>query len=220
MNTRTLALVAVLSSLCACSNDGDNLSGTKKAAPPAASAPPVVNPHAAPGGDPHAGIPGAPPLTQAPAAPSAAVPVTWTAPAGWTETKSTRQMRVVEFDAGKDADGNAVQCVVYNAIGGSDEENIARWIGMMGPDAKAGAKVTHSEKDGVKFTRLEAHGPYTDTMGMSGGSKEIPAATMLAAIVESGGAKIFVKMVGASKLLDDGGAGAKFDALLASMKAK
>jgi len=118
-------------------------------------------------------------------------------------------MRLAQFDV-----GGGVQCVVFQGISGSDEQNVDRWIGQMGPDAGPGAKVTESERDGVKVTRLEVRGTYTDTMRQ--GAPTIPEATMLAAVVTSPAAKLHVRIVGPSAVVD--AAAAQFDAFIASMK--
>ena len=168
---------------------------------------PSQSPAAAP--DPHGGAMRA--TTAAPGKP----PVSWTAPAGWKEGRPSSSMRVAQFDVATDADGGPVQCIVFGGAMGSDEDNIARWIGQMGPDAKAGSQVAKSERDGLKITRVAAQGPYTDAM-RPGDAKAIPDASLLAAIVESPGGKVYVKLVGPKAQVD--AAAKQFDEFIASMK--
>lgn len=218
--TRASTVVFILC-LAACSHEGSDLSGTGKpaAAPAGASAQPAPNPHAGMdmsksphAADPHAGVPMT--NTSSKSAPPAALPIAWTVPEGWKEGAATG-MRVAQFAAGADESGSVVQCVVFGGIGGDDEQNLQRWVGQMGPEAKGAAKTTHVDHDGLKITRLEARGPYTDSMA-PGGAKIVPQATMLAAIVESPAGKLHVKFTGASSFMD--AQAAKFDAFLASMK--
>jgi len=212
---RYVAVLSLAVALAACSHEGQSLSGVEKADPPGhaphAQPEPAANPHAADphAADPHAGI--APP----PAAAPTQTPLAWSVPAGWKGGPSSRPMRVAEFDVGADESGAPVQCVVFGGIGGDDEQNLERWIGQLGEGAKLSAKTTRSEHDGLKFTRLEVRGPYTDTMH-PGGAKAMTEATMLAAIVDGPAGKLHVKMVGPSAVVD--AAAAKFDEFLASMK--
>jgi hypothetical protein len=202
---RHAILAAVLVALCACGDDKKNLSGVEKVAPPGGS------PSAAPAADPHAGG-----MMNSQA--SAPAQVAWTVPSGWKQSTPSSGMRVAQFDVGNDEAGDKVQCIVFGGIGGSDDQNIARWVGQMGAAAKDTALVAHSDQAGVKITRLEAHGAYTDSM-RPGEPKTIPAATMLAAIVEApGGAKLQVKLVGSKTVVD--AAAKSFDEFLSSMKPK
>jgi hypothetical protein len=204
------ALLAVVLALAACGDDGKNLSGANQVAPPGqAPAPPAANPH---GGDPHAG------MGLRPAASAAPAPVAWTVPAAWKQSPPSSGMRMAQFDVGTDEAGDAVQCIVFGGIGGTDEQNIERWTGQMGAAAKDAAVVSHSDHDGLKVTRFESHGAYTDSM-RPGEPKTIASATMLAAIVEApGGAKLQVKLVGSKTVVDP--AAKAFDEFLASMKPK
>lgn len=141
--------------------------------------------------------------------------VTWTVPQGWKEGRPSSSMRLAQFDVGADADGNAVQCIVFGGSMGSDEDNVSRWIGQMGPDAKAGATVAKSDQGALKVTRVEAKGSYTDTM-RAGDAKPIADASLLAAIVESPSGKLYVKLVGPKAQVD--AAAKQFDDFIASMK--
>jgi len=201
---RRILLAATLVALAACGDDKKSLSGVDKVAPPGAPGAPMADPHAGTG------------MMNAPAA--APAQVAWAVPSSWKQSTPSSGMRVAQFDVGTDEAGDKVQCIVFGGIGGSDDQNISRWVGQMGAAAKDSAVVGHSEQAGVKITRLEAHGPYTDTM-RPGDPKTIAAATMLAAIVEApGGGKLQVKLVGSKTIVD--AAAKAFDEFLASMKPK
>jgi hypothetical protein len=224
MNARSTALVLSLA-LAACSHEGENLSGEKKAAPPGATTgatAPAADPQKAMGGDPHAGVgkPAPDPhggigkVVPRAAGPS---PLAWTAPSGWKESKPSSGMRLAQFDVGTDDAGDPVQCILFGGSMGTDDENIARWVGQMGPTAKDSAVVTKSEAGGVKTTRLVARGTYVDSM-RPGEPKAAPEATMLAAIVEAPGGKLYVKLAGPKAVVD--AAEKQFDEFLASLKPK
>jgi hypothetical protein len=159
--------------------------------------------------DPHAGM--ASPPAAAPTKP----PVTWAVPQGWKQGHPSSSMRLAQFDVGTDADGQPVQCIVFGGEMGDDEQNVTRWVGQMGPDAKAGATVTKSEQGALKITRVVAQGPYTDAM-RPGDAKTIADAALLAAIITSPGGKLYVKLVGPKAQVD--AAAKQFDEFIASMK--
>jgi hypothetical protein len=170
---------------------------------PAASPPPAASP------SPHGVMPPAP--TAAPTRP----PVTWTVPQGWKEGRPSSSMRLAQFDVAADAGGSPVQCIVFGGEMGDDEQNVARWIGQMGPDAKAGATIAKSEQGALKITRVAAKGPYTDAM-RPGDAKSIADASLLAAIVESTAGKLYVKLVGPRAQVE--AAAKQFDEFIASMR--
>lgn len=225
MNARAAALVLCLA-FAGCSHEGENLSGEKKAAPPGVK-PPAADPHAADphkpmGADPHAGVGRSAPdphggigkVVPRAAGPS---PLGWTAPSGWKESKPSAGMRLTQFDVGTDEAGDAVQCIVFGGQMGSADDNVARWVGLMGPTAKDSAVVTKTEAGGVKTTRLLARGSYVDSM-RPGEAKTYPDATMLAAIVEAPGGMLYVRLAGPKTVVD--AAEKQFDEFLASLKPK
>jgi len=170
---------------------------------PAASPPHAAKPN------PHGGM--APAVSAAPSKP----PIAWTTPQGWKEGHPSSSMRLAQFDVAADAEGNPVQCIVFGGEMGDDDQNVERWIGQMGPDAKAGATIAKSQQGGLKITRVAAQGAYTDSM-RPGDSKAIADASMLAAIVESPGGKLYVKLVGPKAQVD--AAAKQFEEFIASMK--
>jgi hypothetical protein len=187
----------------ACGHEDENLSGVRKVDPPGGAAVPAASRD-----DPHGGP--RPPISAAPAKPS----VTWSAPSGWKESRPSSTMRVAQFDVGVDAAGDPVQCIVFGGEMGDADQNIARWIGQMGPEAKAGANVTKTQQGRLAITRVAVTGTYTDTMRAE--PKTIEDAAMLAAVVVSPADKLYVKFVGPKAQVD--AAAKQFDEFLASMK--
>lgn len=81
----------------------------------------------------------------APSAPaSAASPLTWTTPAGWTEQPAS-EMRVASFKItganGKQAD---VSVIPLSGMAGGDAANVNRWRGQIGLPAAADDEITQS----------------------------------------------------------------------------
>lgn len=178
---------------------------------PAKDAAPVPPPAPAMPADPHAGMGNPMAPVQRPAA-----PVSWTVPEGWKSTPPSSGMRHAQFDVAVDAQGDPVQCIVFSGPMGGDEENIQRWTGQMGAGAREKATIENSERAGLKVTRVEATGAYTDSM-RPGGGKTYDDAAMLAAIVTApSGGKVYVRLVGPKDLVEK--AEPQFDAFLASMK--
>jgi hypothetical protein len=231
MDDRSATFFFVTAALLAagCGHEGKNLSGVHQVEPPHTGAMPAAEPHGVESpANPHANLPdphalpanphGAMPADPHAAMPPAAAPAAesafaWAAPAGWAESKPTGPMRMAQFDVGNDASGAPVQCVVFKGIGGDDDQNLDRWISQMGVGRDA-AKLTHTEQDGQKVTRLTVKGSFTDSMK---GDAKVGDATMLAAIVTAAdGTKLHVKLVGPSSVVD--AQTANFDAFVASIK--
>jgi hypothetical protein len=211
---RRLLLLPALFVAASCGHEGKNLSGVHQAEPPQGQGAPPPHPSA----NPHEGMGAQTPNPHGVQPPAAPVerPVTWTAPQGWTESPPTSGMRLAQFDIGKSESGAPVQVVVFTGIGGDDRQNLDRWIEQMGT-TKDAAKESQSEQDGVKVTRLEAHGTFTNTMG--GADAKTPDSTMLAAIVTTqDGAKLHVKLVGPTSVV--AAQTANFDAFVASIRSR
>lgn len=188
------------------------------------SAPPAAGPGELPAGHPPiGGLPsGHPPLEESAPKPAAraALPLTWTVPEGWTSETPSSSMRVAQFHPGGEGAGD-VRCIVFGGIGGSNEENIERWVAQFaqpdGSDPASQAKFTHDEHDGVKVTRVDVAGTFTGQM-MAGVGDPVNAEDwrFLGAIAEGHGARVFLTFRGPRAVIDPAEAG--FDALLASFR--
>lgn len=216
-------LVSALLVLAACGQDqprGDPLSG---GAPPAPigghGAGTAATPDGLPAGHPPVMPEGHPPM-DGPAVPAGPVrggpSLDWTAPEGWTSTPPASTMRIAQFDLPtKWSDGTPVQCVVFVQMGGGVQGNLDRWKGMVASQAGE-PKVTTLDAGGMKVTRLEMRGAYSDGMA----KKSDADAIFLGAIVDSGdGDQVFtVKLAGPRAAIEP--EIPKFDALLASLRPK
>lgn len=152
-----------------------------------------------------------------PSSPPKVPELSWVAPAAWKQGVPMSGMRLAQWDVATDEAGDPVQCIVFGSIGGSDEDNLARWTMQMGPSAASTAKTETTELGGVKVTRFAAKGAYTDSM-RPGQPKSYADASFLGAIVATAGGKVHVKLVGPTPLID--AATAQFDEFLASMRPK
>lgn len=222
MRHATLLLLVSSLALAACGQDGP------RAHPLDGGAAPIT----APAADPHAHLPSGHPPMDGPTQPAgpiggkapAAMPSTtggtfqWTAPAGWVAGNASG-MRAAEWNVPGGAAGESPsQVVVFRGIGGSTESNIERWIGMVsqadGTPSKDKAKITTSEKDGIKITRLEVRGGYSSNMGTP---VNFPEAVFLGAVVEAEGmSTAHIRFVGSPAVVEK--EAANFDAFLASFR--
>lgn len=210
--------LAIALSTAACGQDGP------RAHPLEGGAAPITSPAA----DPHAQLPSGHPPMDAPTQPAGPIggkaPSTtggtfqWTAPAGWVAGNASG-MRAAEWNVPGGAAGESPsQVVVFRGIGGSTESNIDRWIGMVsqadGTPSKDKAKITTSEKDGIKITRLEVRGGYSSNMGTP---VNFPEAVFLGAVVEAEGmSTAHIRFVGSPAVVEK--EAANFDAFLASFR--
>ncbi len=142
------------------------IAGIRAVTPSAAEAPSAVRPV-----DPHAGVPGAPPLpSSSPASPAgssamdpSAVPAPprqdgfhYDTPAGW-QARETTQFRLASFSVPGDGVAPAdVSVSAFPGMAGQDLENVNRWRGQvgLGPVDAAGL-------DAIT-TRIEGDGGYHD----------------------------------------------------------
>jgi hypothetical protein len=154
---------------------------------------------------------------------SAAVPGNWTAqPAGG-------QFRFAQYAIPK-APGDAVESlfiVFYfdRGGGGTVDDNLKRWIGMMRRTSEGGgevdAKVERTERAGLKITTLDQRGTYLErAFPMAQEFTPRPDYRMLAAVIETTGENgegpYFVRLVGPAKSVTAAKPG--WDAFVASLK--
>jgi len=118
----------------------------------------------------------------------------FTAPEGWMEESPSSAMRKSQFRLpGPDPLGGDAEVAVFAGIGGSVEQNVTRWIKQF---QTAGSP--HVEKQSInnfQVTLVDVAGTFS--AGMMGGQADAkPGYRMLAAVIETGNAPWFVKMVG------------------------
>lgn len=143
------------------------------------------------------------PSTPAPADQSAAAAgdavnaagVVFTVPEGWKQVPPANQMRLAEL-VYPDPSGDAAKActVAVSTAGGDIPSNIARWENQM-KDASGNvpkAQTTTKDVNGWKVHTVEIAGSY---QGMSDPAP-MPNWMMRAAIVETGGETLFIKMTG------------------------
>lgn len=216
---RTISLLAILPALlvaAACTQDtprGDPLKGGDAAAPE------PMRPDGLPAGHPPMLPQGHPPMTATPGSPAAQpAAITWKVPDPWKETPSASSMRLAQFDVpGTWTDGGNVQCVLFTPMGGGVQGNLDRWKGMVG-GGKSEAKVTSTEQNGLKISRIEVRGSYAETMSKPPHSSD--DALFVGVVIDAGlGELVYtVKFVGPASVIET--ERPNFDQFIASFRKK
>jgi hypothetical protein len=157
--------------------------------------------------------------------------VTAQVPGEWKAQAPAGQFRLAQYGlpkAGNDT-GNALLLVFHfgKGGGGSVEDNIKRWMGMMaqpdGVDVRKVAKRATLERPKLRITTLELPGTYLDKpFPFSQDITERPNYRMLAAIVETtdeaGEGPFYLRIVGPTKTVEAAKPG--WEKLIASLKAE
>lgn len=157
----------------------------------------------------------------APAAPSGAGGLVWSAPKEWSVSPSASSMRVVTYKvpaAAGDAEGGEVAVFYFGqGQGGSTQANVDRWIAQFKPEkGSAGPGKPVSMKVGaIPVTIVTTEGTYSS--GMPGGAMTPkPGWALRGGIAEGPAGPVFFKMVGPKKTIL--GATPAFDAFLKTLK--
>jgi hypothetical protein len=145
----------------------------------------------------------------------------WSAPTAWNRVKPSNAMRAAELRIPAEAvgapEGEAV-VAFSSGIGGSVEQNIARWAGQMLSEG-GGASIAYPKTRnvaGCKVTLVEFEGTYRDTM--SGTPQELPGYAMKGAVIEGPGGLVFIKMTGPTEIVQ--AAGPAWDLMIDGMRKK
>jgi hypothetical protein len=115
-------------------------------------------------------------------------------PEGWIEETPSSTMRKSQFrlPGPKPLEGDA-EVAVFAGVGGSVEENVARWIKQF--EAAESPQVTKRVINNFPVTFVDVTGTFSAGM-MTAGAVPKQGYRMLAAVIETGGAAWFVKLVG------------------------
>lgn len=144
--------------------------------------------------------------------------LTFMIPATWQSKPPSSQMRLAEARVpGAAADGSQDCAVAWFQFGGSVEDNMTRWKGMVtkADGSPAEPKVEVLEVQGVKVHTVELVGQYTEGSMMGPGTKR-DNWMFRGAIIETPGQLNFVRMTGPAEQMA-GQQGAWVD-VLKSMK--
>ena len=190
----------------AASGKNKRLTGEEEAPPSAGAARmplpeghPVIPSGAVPDGHPPIGgtTAGAPPA--AGDGSDAALPFTFTLPAGWRRTPPASQFRLAQWEIPAEGGGETGEIYFTPSIGGGVEANVARWAKQMHQEKAATRTLT---VHGLTVTRVDVSGSYG---GMAG--PNAPAAPakdgwrLLGAAVETPSGTYFVKGVGPAAVM-------------------
>lgn len=124
--------------------------------------------------------------------------LTFTLPAGWETRKPSNNMRLAEARLpGAAADGSQDCVAAWFQSGGSVQDNLARWKGMVTKADGSGADPTEAtiELQGVKVHTIEMTGAYVEG-GMMGGGTKRENWMFRGAIIETPGQLSVVRMTG------------------------
>ncbi|HTE16959.1 MAG TPA: hypothetical protein VK689_01095, partial [Armatimonadota bacterium] len=157
--------------------------------------------------------------------------VTGTVSGEWTAQPAGGQFRLAQFAIPK-AEGDTAPALLIvfhfgRGGGGSVEDNVRRWTGMMrqpnGGDSARLAKRDLKEREGLRISTMDLSGTYLERpFPMSDQFTERPNYRMLAAIIETTaeGAEgpYFIRLVGPAKSVTAAQPG--WDAMIASLKAQ
>ncbi|MFH1570797.1 MAG: hypothetical protein ABIL09_22585 [Gemmatimonadota bacterium] len=146
-------------------------------------------------------------------------------PEGWRQLSPSSSMRVAEF-ALPGVDGAAdANLAVFAGIGGSVEDNVARWVGQFtqpdgGPTAPLAERRTVVAGEGevgggLPVAVVAVSGTYNGGMGM-GAATSNPGFRMLGAIVETGSGLHYFKVIGPEATVRHWSAA--FEAFVASLR--
>ena len=149
------------------------------------------------------------------AASGAAVPLKWTAPAGWIEEAGSG-MRLAAFSIRRSGGTGVCTMITLRGPAGGLEANVRRWIGQLGlpepPADELAAFLARQERfrcqggfDGVRI----------DLTGFKG--QPPGAASMLGAVITLGDSTLFAKFTGPAGLLKE--ERSSFAALCGSVRA-
>lgn len=119
-------------------------------------------------------------------------------PRQWTKVEPSNSMRIAQYEA-----ENGEVVIAISEAGGSVEANIERWKGQVRDQGMpAEPEISEFNAGGFPVTIVELTGDYTEG-GMMGTPTTYSDYTMLAAIIDTGATKTFVKMTGPFSLVGD-----------------
>ena len=131
--------------------------------------------------------------------------LTLTVPDTWKQTPPASRLRLAQFAVPKpDGVTDETEVTVFGGFGGSDQDNLSRWVNQFAADGREAKVVQGTSREG-KYKLLDAGGTYNAPVGppMMGRTEPQPDSRMLAAIIAvPGGGNYFLKMAGPKKTID------------------
>ncbi|GAB5496847.1 MAG: hypothetical protein Phyf2KO_19270 [Phycisphaerales bacterium] len=119
-------------------------------------------------------------------------------PSQWAEVTPSNSMRIAQYEA-----ENGEVVIALSQAGGSVEANIQRWQGQVKDQGMpVEPEIQEFNAGGFPVTVVELTGDYTEG-GMMGTPTTYSDYTMLAAIIDTGATKAFVKITGPFSLVAD-----------------
>jgi hypothetical protein len=116
------------------------------------------------------------------------------APEGWIKENPSSAMRYAQYRLpGAEPSIGDAEVAVFAGIGGSVEQNVARWINQF--ETSTEPEISERTIRGHQVTLVDVAGTFSAGR-MNSRSEPKEGHRMLAAVIETGGAPWFVKLVG------------------------
>lgn len=126
-------------------------------------------------------------------------------PARWVQGQPANRLRLAQFEIpAAEGDDEAGELVVSGPFGGSDEDNIDRWVGQFEADGRTSATSRGKGSLG-DYVVVELTGTYKRPIGppIAGKSEPAPGYRMLGAILKLKEGNYFLKLTGPDKTVAD-----------------
>jgi hypothetical protein len=126
---------------------------------------------------------------------TAALPFSFTAPAGWSQQAPQGKMRAAQWALAAEPGGEPGEIVIFHSIGGSVAANVERWEKEFGG---VKAKTSQRKAGVVTVTRVDIAGTFSGGMAprSAGASGKREGWRLLGAVVETPKGTYFVKGTG------------------------
>lgn len=119
-------------------------------------------------------------------------------PDSWIEEPPASSMRATQFRVPSEGDAGDAELAVFANIGGSNDANIARWVGQFTAEDGTGVEpeLTALEADGMPVTVVSLSGTYSGMLPSGAPTEAAVNTGFLAAIVETPFTVLHLRLVG------------------------
>lgn len=123
-----------------------------------------------------------------------------TAPQEWIRRQPSSSFLITEFTLPKSEGDTEDGRLTVSAVGGTLEDNLARWKGQFGGQPEAESRETVNVGP-VPITLVDYSGTFTDSLGMFAPGPQRPGYRMLGAVIPLEGQFFFVKGYGPAQTI-------------------
>ncbi len=129
-------------------------------------------------------------------------PLTLQVPEDWKQERPSNKLRLVQFVIpAAEGDAEGAELVLSGPFGGSEQQNIQRWISQFDADGRE-LKMTQGETEQGKYILVDLTGTYNKTIGLPirRQTKPMPGSRVLnVMLMAKGGGNYFFKLAGPEK---------------------